>query len=126
MLRRLTLASAAVALALPLAACSGSNPDSSPEAAAHPSWAVVAETVCPSSGDHQGSLAEHRVTCTSAAGKPLEASFYDQPVELDRRVHTFECTSGTKSVVGKDWMVPAVTDEKVVARLLDAGGINLC
>jgi hypothetical protein len=31
-----------------------------------------------------------------------------------------------KSVAGKDWMVPAVSDEQVVARLLDAGGINLC
>src|SRR6478735_4529136 len=47
-------------------------------------------------------------------------------VELDRRVSTFECTNGVKSVAGKNWMVPAVTDEKVVAKLLDAGGINLC
>ena len=50
----------------------------------------------------------------------------DQAVQLDRRVSTFECKTGTKSVAGKDWMVPSVTDEKVVAKLLDAGGINLC
>jgi len=125
-LRRLTLACATAALALPLAACGGSSPASSPEAAAHPDWAVVAELVCPSSGDTQGSLAEHRMTCTSPQGTPLEAAFYDQTVELDRRVSTFECTDGVKSVAGKSWMVPAVTDEKVVAKLLDAGGINLC
>ncbi|GAA2481676.1 hypothetical protein [Terrabacter carboxydivorans] len=126
MLRRLTLACATAALALPLAACGGSSPASSPEAAAHPSWALVAETVCPSSGDPQGSLAEHKVTCTGGDGKPLEAAFYDQAVQLDRRVSTFECKTGVKSVAGKDWMVPAVKDEKVVAKLLDAGGINLC
>ena len=126
MLRRLTLACATAALALPLAACSGSSPASSPEAAAHPDWAAVAELVCPSSGDTQGSLAEHKITCTGAQGKPVEAAFYDQAVELDRRVSTFECTNGVKSVAGKNWMVPAVTDEKVVAKLLDAGGINLC
>lgn len=124
--RRLALTSAATALALPLAACGGASPASSPEAAAHPGWAVVAEVVCPSSGDSKGSLADHKVTCTSAQGKPLEAAFYDQTVELDRRVATFECRNGVKSVAGKDWMVPAVTDEKTVAKLLDAGGINLC
>ena len=126
MLRRLTLACATAALALPLAACGGSSPASSPEAAAHPGWAVVAELVCPSSGDSEGSLADHRITCTGAQGKPVEAAFYDQSVELDRRVSTFECKPGVKSVAGKDWMVPAVSDEQVVARLLDAGGINLC
>jgi hypothetical protein len=86
----------------------------------------VAELVCPSSGDSEGSLADHKITCASADGKPLEAAFYDEAVQLDRRVSTFECKTGTKSVAGKDWMVPAVTDEKVVAKLLDAGGINLC
>jgi len=125
-LRRLTLACATAALALPLAACGGSSPASSPEAAAHPGWAVVAELVCPSSGDSEGSLADHRITCTSAQGKPVEAAFYDQAVELDRRVSTFECQPGVKSVAGTDWMVPAVSDEQVVAKLLDAGGINLC
>jgi hypothetical protein len=125
-LRRLTLACATATLALPLAACGGSSPASSPEAAAHPDWAVVAELVCPSSGDTQGSLAEHRITCTDAQGRPLEAAFYDHAVELDRRVSTFECKDGVKSVAGTTWLVPAVTDEKVVAKLLDAGGINLC
>lgn len=126
MLRRLTLACVTAALALPLAACGGSSPASSPEAAAHPAWAVVAELVCPSSGESAGSLSDHKITCTSAEGKPLEAAFFDQAVQLDRRVSTFECKTGTKSVAGKDWMVPSVTDEKVVAKLLDAGGINLC
>ncbi|CAN7205937.1 hypothetical protein LJR027_000538 [Terrabacter sp. LjRoot27] len=126
MLRRLTLACATATLTLPLAACGGSSPASSPEAAAHPDWAVVAELVCPSSGDTQGSLAEHKITCAGPEGTPLEAAFYDQTVELDRRVSTFECRDGVKSVAGKNWMVPTVTDEKVVAKLLDAGGINLC
>jgi hypothetical protein len=124
-LRRLTLACATATCALALAACGGGSPSDSPEAAAHPGWALVAEIVCPSSADPTGSLADRKVTCT-AAGKPLEAAFYDQAVDLDRRVSTFECTNGVKSVAGKDWMVPAVTDEKVVAKLLDAGGINLC
>ena len=126
MLRRLLLACATATVALPLAACGGSSPASSPEAGAHPTWALVAELVCPSSGDSEGSLADHKITCASADGKPLEAAFYDEAVQLDRRVSTFECKTGTKSVAGKDWMVPAVTDEKVVAKLLDAGGINLC
>lgn len=126
MLRRLTPACVTAALVLPLAACGGSGPASSPEAAAHPSWVVVAELVCPSTGESEGSLADRKVTCKSADGKPLEAAFYDEAVQLDRRVSTFECRTGTKSVAGKDWMVPAVTDEKVVAKLLDAGGINLC
>lgn len=125
MLRRLTLACATATSALALVACSGGSPSGSPEAAAHPTWAVVAEIVCPPSGESTGSLTDRKVTCTSA-GKPVEADFYDQAVDLDRRVSTFECTTGVKSVAGKDWMVPAVTDEKVVARLLDAGGINLC
>ncbi|MGO4599833.1 hypothetical protein [Terrabacter sp. 2RAF25] len=125
MLRRLTPTCAAAACVLALAACGGSSPSQSPEAAAHPGWAVVAELVCPSSGDSSGSLAEHRITCTSK-GKPLEAAFYDEAVQLDRRVSTLECKTGVKSVAGKDWLVPAVTDEKVVAKLLDAGGINLC
>ncbi|MBC9820828.1 hypothetical protein [Terrabacter sp. MAHUQ-38] len=125
MLRRLTLACATATSALALVACGGGSPSDSPEAATHPAWALVAEIVCPSSGDSTGSLADRKVTCTSG-GKPVEAAFYDQAVDLDRRVSTFECTTGVKSVAGKDWMVPAVTDEKVVARLLDAGGINLC
>lgn len=125
MLRRLTPACAVTACALALVACSGGSPSQSPEAAAHPGWAVVAELVCPSSGHSTGSLAEHKITCTSK-GKPLEAAFYDEAVQLDRRVSTFECKTGVKSVAGKDWMVPAITDEQVVAKLLDAGGINLC
>ena len=126
MLRRLTFACATATLALPLAACGAGSPASSAEAAAHPGWVVVAELVCPSSGDSEGSLTDHRITCTAPAGTPVEAAFYDQAVELDRRVSTFECKPGVKSVAGKDWMVPAVSDEQVVARLLDAGGINLC
>jgi hypothetical protein len=124
-LRRLTPACAAAACALALAACGGTPPSQSPEAATHPGWAVVAELVCPPSGDSDGSLAEHKITCTSG-GKPREAAFYDEAVQLDRRVSTFECTRGVKSVAGKDWIVPAITDEKVVSKLLDAGGINLC
>ena len=126
MLRRLLLACATATVALPLAACGGGSPASSPEASAHPTWAAVAELVCPSSGDSEGSLADHKITCASADGKPLEAAFYDEAVQLDRRVSTFQCKAGIKSVAGKDWMVPVVTDEKVVAKLLDAGGINLC
>ena len=126
MLRRLTRPCPTAPHAHPHPASGGSSPASSPEAAAHPGWAVVAELVCPSSGDSEGSLADHRITCTGAQGKPVEAAFYDQSVELDRRVSTFECKPGVKSVAGKDWMVPAVSDEQVVARLLDAGGINLC
>ncbi len=126
MLRRLTLACATGALALPLAACDGSRSASSPEVVAHPVWAVVAELVCPSSGDSDGSFADHRITCTGARGKPLEVAFFDRPVDLDRRVSTFECTTGEKSVAGMDWLVPAITDEQVVSKLLDAGGINLC
>jgi hypothetical protein len=125
-LRRLTLACAPAVLALPLAACGGGSPASSPEASAHPDWAVVAELVCPPSADTHGSLAEHKVTCAGPGGTQLEAAFYDEVVDLDRRVGTFECRTGVKSVAGKTWMVPAVTDEAVVAKLLDAGGINLC
>ena len=125
MLRRLTPACAATAAVLALAGCGGTPPSQSPEATAHPAWAVVAELVCPSSGDFDGSLAEHKVTCT-ADGKQVEAAFYDEAVQLDRRVSTFECRTGVKSVAGKDWMVPAITDDRVVSKLLDAGGINLC
>jgi hypothetical protein len=85
---------------------------------------VVSTIVCP--GNASGSLSEHKVTCTDAGGRALEASFYEQSVDLDRRVSTFECAHEVKSVAGKDWMVPAVTDPEKVARLLDAGGINLC
>lgn len=125
MLRRLTLACAAATCALALASCGGGSPSDSPEAAAHPAWALVAQIVCPSSAEPTGSLADRKIACTTG-GKPVEAAFYDQAVDLDRRVSTFECKPGVKSVIGKDWMVPAVTDEKVVAKLLDAGGINLC
>ena len=125
MLRRLTPACAVTACALTLAACGGGSPSQSPEAAAHPGWAVVAELVCPSGGDSSGSLAERKVACTSK-GKPVEAAFYDEAVQLDRRVSTFECTAGVKSVAGRDWLVPAIADEQVVSKLLDAGGINLC
>jgi hypothetical protein len=124
-LRRLTLACATATCALALASCGGGSPSQSPEAAAHPAWALVAEIVCPSSGDFTGSLADHKIACTTG-GKAVEAVFYDQAVDLDRQVSTFECKTGVKSVAGKDWMVPAVTDAKVVAKLLDAGGINLC
>ena len=109
-----------------MTSCGGGSPSESPEAAVHPVWALVAEILCPSSGDVTGSLADHKVACTPPGGKPVEAVFYDQAVDLDRQVSTFECKTGVKSVAGKDWMVPAVTDEKVVAKLLDAGGINLC
>ena len=115
-----------MASALALAACGGASPSQSPEAATHPGWAVVAEIVCPSSGDSTGSLAEHKIACDGPKGTPVEAAFYDQAVQVDRRVSTFECANGVKSVAGKNWMVPAVTDEKVVAKLLDVGGINLC
>jgi len=125
-LRRLTPACTAGVCALALAACGGGSPSESPEAAAHPGWAVVVELVCPPSADPTGSLAEHKVTCTGPKGKPVEAAFYDQPVQLDRRVSTFECKTGVKSVAGKDWMVPAITDDETVSKLLDAGGINLC
>ena len=123
-LRRLTLACATATLALPLSACGGGSPASSPEAAAHPTWVLVAETICP--GDSEGSLAEHRVSCTGEQGKRLEATFYDAAVDLDRKVSTFECTTGMKSVAGKDWLVAAVSDAGTVSKLLDAGGINLC
>jgi len=123
-LRRLTLACATAALALPLSACGGDSPASSPEAAAHPTWVLVAETICP--GGSEGSLTERKITCTGEQSKPLEATFYTTAVELDRRVSTFECTTGMKSVAGKDWLVPAVSDAGVVSKLLDAGGINLC
>ena len=125
MLRRLSLACATATCAIVLVSCGGGSPSASPEAATHPAWVLVAEIVCPSSGDSTGSLADRKIACTTG-GKPVEASFYDQAVDLDRRVSTFECTRGVKSVAGKDWMVPAVTDEEVVAKLLDAGGINLC
>ena len=125
MLRRLTLACATATCALVLASCGGGSPSQSPEAVAHPGWVLVAEIVCPSTGDSTGSLADRKVACTTG-GKHVEAAFDDHAVDLDRRVSTFECTRGVKSVAGKDWMVPAVTDEKVVAKLLDAGGINLC
>jgi hypothetical protein len=121
--RRLPHVCAAVVGALLLGSCGGS-----PGAAAvdpkHPGWSTVATIVCPS--EASGSVAERKVTCTDDKGQSLEAAFYEQPVDLDRRVSTFECKNAVNSVAGKDWMVPAVTDQDKIARLLDAGGINLC
>ncbi len=121
--RRLTLACAAVTVALTLGSCSGS-PGAAPADPKHPAWSAVATIVCPD--DASGSVAEHRVTCTDDKGQQLEAAFYEQSVDLDRRVSTFQCKDAVKTVAGTDWMVPAVTDQDKVARLLDAGGINLC
>jgi hypothetical protein len=119
--RRLSLACAIATGALVLSACGGPSTPADPR---HPSWAAVATIVCPD--DLSGSLQEHKVSCTDGGGHPLEAAFYEQPVDLDRRDSTFECKTEVNSVAGKDWMVPAVTDKEKVARLLDAGGINLC
>ena len=120
--RRLTLTCAVALAALTLTACGGS-PAAAPDPK-HPSWAVVSTIVCPE--DANGSVADHKVTCTDDKGRALEAAFYEQPVDLDRRVSTFQCANNVKSVAGKDWMVPAVTDPDKVSKLLDAGGINLC
>ena len=120
--RRLHLACAVALGAFALTACGGS-PAAAPDPN-HPSWALVSAIVCPD--DASGSVAERKVTCTDDKGQPLEAAFYEQPVDLDRRVSTFQCTNAVKAVAGKDWMVPAVTDPEKVSRLLDAGGINLC
>ncbi|GAB3078371.1 hypothetical protein GCM10027053_48350 [Intrasporangium mesophilum] len=121
--RRLPHASAAVIGALLLGSC-GSSPAAAPVDPQHPAWSAVATIVCPD--DASGSVAEHKVTCTDEKGQPLEAAFYEQSVDLDRRVSTFECKNAVNSVAGRDWMVPAVTDQDKIARLLDAGGINLC
>jgi hypothetical protein len=120
--RRLSLACAVVAGTLVLSACG--PPAAAPADPEHPSWAAVATIVCPD--DASGSVQERKVTCTDDKGRPLEAAFYEHPVDLDRRVSTFECTREVNSVAGTDWMVPAVTDREKVAKLLDAGGINLC
>ena len=120
--RRLPLACAAVIGALTLGACGGAP--AAPADPKHPAWSAVATIVCPD--DASGSVSEHKVTCTDDKGQQVEAAFYEQSVDLDRRVSTFECKDAVNSVAGKDWMVPAVTDQDTIARLLDAGGINLC
>ena len=123
---RLALTSLATATLLALGACGGGAPDVSPEAAKHPAWLRVSEIVCPSGGDREGSVDEHKVSCTDEAGHQLEATFYNTAVELDRRVATFTCATSVKSIAGTDWMVPVVRDEQVAGALLDSGGINLC
>jgi hypothetical protein len=120
--RRLSLACAIAVGALTLGAYGG--PAAAPLDPRHPSWAAVATIVCPD--DANGSVAEHKVTCADEKGQQLEAAFYEPPVDLDRRVSTFECRHEVNSVAGKDWLVPAVTDHDKVAKLLEAGGINLC
>ena len=125
--RRLALTCASAATALALTACGGGGPSATKEAAAaHPTWVAVAQIVCPSGVDSSGSVDAKKITCTDEQGHQVEAAFYDQPVDLDRRVSTFECAMGVKSVAGKDWLVPAVSDNAVAAQLLDVGGINLC
>ena len=111
--------------AITLSACGGGAPQVSEQAVAqHPGWVRVSEIVCPSGQDRTGSVDEHQVSCVDAAGHQLEAAFYDQSVELDRRVSTFECRTGVKAIAGTDWIVPVVP-ETVSAALLDSGGINL-
>lgn len=116
----------ATATLLALGACGGATPEVSPEAAKHPAWLRVSEIVCPSGADRQGSLDERKVSCTDEAGHQLEATFYNAPVELDRRVATFTCATSVKSIAGTDWMVPVVPDDRIAGALLDSGGINLC
>lgn len=123
---RLVLTCLATASVLALSACGGGAPEVSPEAAKHPAWVRVSEIVCPSGADRQGSVDERKVSCTDEQGHQLEATFYNQPVELDRRVDTFECATSVKSIAGTDWMVPVVADDRVAGALLDSGGINLC
>lgn len=123
---RFTLACLATASLLGLGACGGGTLEVSPEAAKHPAWVRVSEIVCPSGGDRQGSVEERKVSCTDEAGHRLEATFYNAPVELDRRVDTFTCATSVKSIVGTDWMVPVVPDDQLAGALLDSGGINLC
>jgi hypothetical protein len=123
---RLALTSLATATLLALGACGGGTPDVSPEAAKHPAWLRVSEIVCPSGGDRQGSVDERKVSCTDEAGHRLEATFYNAPVELDRRVDTFTCATSVKTIVGTDWIVPVVPDERAAGLLLDSGGINIC
>jgi hypothetical protein len=125
--RRLALSCASAATALALTACGGGAPSASKEvAAAHPTWVAVAQIACPSGSDPSGSVDSKKVTCSDERGHAVEAAFYDERVDLDRRVSTLECKTGVKAVAGTDWIVPAVTDQAVVAQLLDAGGINLC
>jgi hypothetical protein len=121
--RRLLLACAAAVVAVTLGACGGS-PAAAPADPEHPAWSSVATILCPDGAS--GSVSERKVACTDDKGQQLEAAFYEQAVDLDRRVSTFECKDAVNSVAGKDWMVPAVTDKDKNARLLDAGGINLC
>ena len=123
---RFALTFLATASLLGLGACGGGTPEVSPEAAKHPAWVRVSEIVCPSGGDRQGSVDDRKVSCTDEAGHQLEATFYNEPVELDRRVDTFTCATSVKSIVGTDWMVPVVPDDRVAGELLDSGGINLC
>jgi hypothetical protein len=124
--RRLALSCASVAALLALTACGGGGPSATKEvAAAHPAWISVAQIVCPPDSDASGSVDAHKVSCSSG-GKQVEASFFDQAVDLDRTVSTFECRTGAKTIAGEDWLVPVVADDDVAGRLLDAGGINLC
>ena len=120
------LTALATAGVLALGACGQGTPQVSPQAAQHPEWVRVSEIVCPSGGERQGSVDERRVSCTDEQGHQLEATFYNAPVELDRRVATFECAASVKSIAGTDSMVPVVADDRVAGALLDSGGINLC
>ena len=125
--RRLALTCASAATALALTACGGGGPSATKAAAAaHPAWVAVAQIVCPAGVDSSGSVDAKKITCADEKGHQVEVAFYDQPVDLDRHVSTFQCATGVKSVAGKDWMVPAVADDAMAAQLLNAGGINLC
>ena len=123
---RLVLTCLATAGLLALGACGSDTVASSPGAAAHPAWVRVAEIVCPSGGDRQGSVDERSVSCTDEQGRRLGATFYAEAVELDRQVDVFECVTSVKSIAGTDWMVPVVADDRMAGALLDSGGINLC
>jgi hypothetical protein len=125
--RRLALSCATAATVLALAACGDGGPSATKQvASAHPTWITVAQVVCPPGSDATGSVDEHEVACTSADGRHVGATFYDKAVDLDRTVSTFRCRTGVKSISGDDWLVPVVADDATAAKLLDAGGINLC
>ena len=125
--RRLALSCATAAPVLALAACGDGGPSATKEVAgAHPAWITVAQVVCPPDSDAEGTVDDHKVTCTGPKGQQVEASFYDKAVDLDRTVSTFQCKTGVKSISGDDWLVPVVPDDDVAGKLLDAGGINLC